>query len=57
MRDKTLRILDTTSDRGLIYKAEQGKAPNVCLFSPAEKEQFITLSKTATTNDSQLDLS
>jgi hypothetical protein len=43
MRDKTLKILDITGDRGLIYKAEQGKAPSVCQFSLAEKQQFLNL--------------
>jgi hypothetical protein len=55
-RERTLKILDITGDRGLIYKAEQGKAPSVCQFSPAEKQQFLTSSKTATADTPQLGL-
>lgn len=55
VRDKTLRILDSTSDRGLIYKAEQGKAPSVCLFSETEKAAFKQLSQTSPSKQPNLD--
>ncbi|MCA1993965.1 MAG: hypothetical protein LDL41_18250, partial [Coleofasciculus sp. S288] len=46
-QDKSLRILDSIGDRGLVYKAEQGKAPSVCQFSEPEKVAFNQLSQTS----------
>ncbi len=46
-QDKSLRILDSIGDRGLVYKAEQGKAPSVCQFSEAEKAAFQQLRQTS----------
>ncbi len=46
-QDKSLRILDSIGDRGLVYKAKQGKAPSVCQFSEPEKAAFNQLSQTS----------
>lgn len=39
-REKSLKILDANGDRGLLYKAYQGKPPSVDKFSSAEKQAF-----------------